>query len=494
MYCRCRFKKDPRIKVKFLEENFGISGNTNEAITQASGDYIGFLDHDDELAPFALYEVVRYINNHRSVRLLYSDEDKLYENNIRSDPFFKPDWAPDHFLSQNYICHFLVIEKDVLAKTGKLRKEFDGSQDYDLILRLTELIKASEIGHIQKILYHWRVLPTSTSYSIQAKPSAMVSSKNAIQETLTRRKIEAEVENGIIQDTYRVKYTIRGKPLISIIIPTKDHAEDLRKCIQSIVLKSTYDHYEIIIIDNDSHDPETLSLFSELKNDCRIRIIEYPHEFNFSGINNYAVGFANGELLLFLNNDTEVISQEWLSTMLEHAQRQEVGAVGAKLLYRDGTIQHAGVILGIGDTNSAVAGHSHKYACAGSPGYFSSLNIIRNYSAVTAACLMTRREVFDEVGGFDENLGVAFNDVELCLKIRTKNYLIVYTPYAELFHTESKSRGYDDTPEKTRRIQSEVRYIRSKWDMEIDKGDPYYNRNLSRIKEDFSLNFQEMTI
>lgn len=484
-------KRDPRIKVKFLGKNGGISENTNEALQMAEGDFIGFLDHDDELAPFALYEVAKYINTHPDCSLIYSDEDKIHPDGTRSDPFFKPDWAPDQFLSQNYICHFSVIRQELLKKAGLLRKEFDGSQDYDLLLRVTENIKKNEIGHIQKILYHWRMIPSSTSYSIGAKPVAIVSSKKAIQEALDRRQIKAKVTDGIIQDTYRVRYEIRGRPLVSIIIPTRDHARDLERCITSVVNKTTYDNYEIIIINNNSQEPETAEFFSRVQKDTRIRVIEYNREFNFSAINNYAVSRSGGEILLFLNNDTEVITEEWLTSMVEHAQRREVGAVGAKLLYPDNTIQHAGVVLGIGPAGSAVGGHSHKYAAAGIPGYFSSLNIIRNYSAVTAACLMMRRAVFYEVGGFDEKLKIAFNDVDLCMKIRSAGYSIVYTPYAELYHMESKSRGYENTPEKTKRFNDEIQYFRSKWSTEINQTDPFYNRNLTHRREDFSLNVSD---
>jgi GT2 family glycosyltransferase len=483
--------RDPRIKIKYLGKNGGISENTNEAITLANGDYIGFLDHDDELAPFALYEVVKYINSHPEANLIYSDEDKIYETGHRSEPFFKPDWAPDHFLSQNYICHFCVIKREMLARTGGLRKEFDGSQDYDLLLRLTEILRDSEIGHIPKVLYHWRVLPSSTSYNVLAKPAVISSSTKAIQEAVNRRGIPAGVSEGITRDTYRVKYVIQGTPLISIIIPTRDHGKDLTRCVQSVLAKTTYDNYEILIVNNNSEDPETYRIFTDLKKDRRIQIINYDKEFNFSCINNFAAGHAKGEFLLFLNNDTEVIRNEWLAAMLEHAQRKEIGAVGAKLLYPDNTIQHAGVVLGIGPPGSAVAGHSHKYLPARSPGYFSSLNLIRNYSAVTAACLMIRKEVFLDVGGFDENLGIAFNDVDLCMKIRKAGYFIVYTPFAELYHTESKSRGYEDTPEKVKRFQTEITYFRSRWGTVIDRGDPFYNRNLSHRKEDFSLNTQD---
>lgn len=480
--------KDPRIKVKFLNENLGISGNTNEAMDMVTGDFVGFLDHDDELAPFALYEVVKYINNHPGVKLVYSDEDKITNTGIRLDPFFKPDWAPDHFLSQNYLCHFCVIEKEILTKTGKLRKEFDGSQDYDLLLRLTEILDNKDIGHIRRILYHWRVVPTSTSNSINAKPYVIANSKKAIKESLIRRTIAAEVCEGILPDTYRVKYLIRGKPLVSIIIPTKDNPDDLHKCIQSILNKTTYDNYEIIIVNNDSKRTETYRLFDDLKRDSRIKIIDYPEKFNFSLINNFAVGHTRGEFIVFLNNDTEVIADEWLTAMLEHAQRKEVGAVGAKLIYPDNTIQHAGVILGIGSRKSAVAGHPHKYFNTDSPGYFSSLNIIRNFSAVTAACMMMRKDIFLEVGGFDKNLKIAFNDVELCIKVRNAGYFIVYTPFALLYHYESKSRGYEDTPEKNKRFNSEIKYIRTKWGNVIDRGDPFYNSNLTLLKEDFSLN------
>ncbi|MDQ1253175.1 MAG: hypothetical protein QG646_2325 [Euryarchaeota archaeon] len=478
-------KKDSRIKVKFLSENKGISGNSNEALSLATGEYIGLLDHDDKLSPDALYEVTKYLQENPDVNMIYSDEDKMDLKGNRVDPFFKPDWSPDVFMCHNYLCHFSVIRKDIVEKVGGFRVGFDGSQDYDLFLRVTEL--SEKIGHIPKILYHWRIVPGSTSEDISNKSYVLKATKNALMDAVKRRKLNAEVVNGLFPNSCRVKYRIMRNPNISIIIPTKDKVEVLRNCIESILEKTDYSNYEIIVIDNQSYEEATFEYYKKIESNPKIKILSYREEFNFSAINNFAISQVGSDYVVLLNNDTEVISREWLPVMLEHAQRKEVGAVGAKLIYSNNTIQHAGIIIGIVG-NPPVGGHSHKYFPKNDNGYFGRIQHICNVSAVTAACIMMRKEVFEEVGGFDEkNLSVAFNDVDLCLKIREKGYLIIYTPYAELYHHESLSRGYEDTPGKQRRFLDEVKYMREKWGKIMDAGDPYYNKNLTLEKEDFSI-------
>ncbi|MCP1662280.1 glycosyltransferase involved in cell wall biosynthesis [Methanocalculus sp. AMF5] len=476
---------DSRIKVTFLSGNKGISDNSNEALSLATGEFIGLLDHDDELTVFALFEIVKTLNLNSNLKYIYSDEDKIDDKGKRSDPFFKPDWSPDKFLSHNYLCHFSVIDRDVIQKVGGFRKDYDGSQDYDLFLRATELLAEVEIGHIPKILYHWRMIPGSAADTLEAKPYAIIAGAKALTDAMRRRQISASVQDGLFFGYYRVKYEIHGNPLISIIIPTKDKVDVLKTCISSILKKTDYNNYEIIIVDNQSNESETQDYYNSIKNDSKVKVINFEEKFNFSAINNYAISMARGEYIVLLNNDTEIINGEWLTAMLEHAQRDEVGAVGAKLLYYNNTIQHAGVILGLTGNpgDKGVAEHSHKHMPDSELGYFLCPHIIGNVSAVTAACMMIKKQVYEEVGGLDEDLVVAFNDVDLCLKIRSKGYTIIYTPYAQLFHYESLSRGYEDTPEKQARFIKEVQYIRKRWGMIIDEGDPYYNPNLSLNSE-----------
>ncbi len=480
-------KNDSRIKVKFLQENLGISGASNEAISLATGEFIGLLDHDDELSVNALFEVVKLLNEHPDADMIYSDEDHIDSKGKLIDPHFKPDWSPDLFLSGMYTCHFGVYRRNIIENIGGFRMGFEGSQDYDLVLRLTE--KTDRIYHIPKILYHWRKTPGSTAARYQSKGYADTNAIKALEDALKRRNIKGEVLPGRFPGLFRVRREIIGSPSVSIIIPTKDRPDILRKCIESIKKKTVYENYEIIIVDNSSKDPNAKNYLENISKSNNIRTLKYENPFNFSAINNYAARNSNSDYLLFLNNDIEVISPEWLSAMLEHAQRREVGAVGCKLIYPNNTIQHAGVILGITGTPGlpGVAGHSHKHLPNKAHGYFHRPHMIQDLSAVTAACMMVRKNVFEEAGGFDEKLGVAFNDVDLCLKIRQKGYLIIYTPYAELYHYESLSRGYEDDPEKQRRFSGEVKYMREKWGQIIDKGDPYYNPNLSLEYEDFRI-------
>ncbi len=472
-----RYRDNKKMNIKFLTKNQGIAGASNEALALAQGEFVGFLDDDDELSKDALFEVVRLLNQHPEADLIYSDEDKIDLKGKRFQPFFKPDYSPDLLLSFNYICHFLVCRREIIQRIKGFRKGFEGSQDYDLVLRLTE--ETDNVYHIPKVLYHWRQVKGSTSMGHKEKAVHIENSIKALSQALERRKIEGTVEKGINFhqfESYRVKRKIRNEPQVSVIIPNKDKVSFLKRCVQSIQKKTDYPNYEIIIVDNKSEHPETLSFLSSLEEQEGIRVLPYEKEYNFSEINNLAAAHARGSHLLFLNNDTEVISPEWMTSMLEHVQREEVGAVGAKLLYPDDTIQHAGTLIGLG----GVAAHSHKKFPKTSNGYFGSLNTIRNYSAVTAACMMLRKEVFEEVGGFDkEHLPIGFNDVDLCLKLRKRGYLIVYTPYAVLVHYESQSRSDYLDPD-------EVMFMKKKWGNQL-ASDPYYNPNLSYESEDFRI-------
>jgi GT2 family glycosyltransferase len=472
-----KYRDNEKINIKFLAKNQGIAGASNEALALAQGEFAGFLDHDDQLSKDALFEVVKLLNRHPQADLIYSDEDKIDLKGKRFQPFFKPDYSPDLLLSFNYICHFLVCRRKILRQINGFQKGFEGSQDYDLVLRLTE--KTDEIYHIPKVLYHWRQIKGSTSVDHKAKAAHIKNSIKAIQEALKRRGIGGSVEKGIHFDqfeSYRVKRKIRNQPLVSVIIPTKDKVSFLRRCIRSIQEKTDYPNYELIVVDNQSEEKETLAFLSELRYKKNIKILSYDDDYNFSRINNLAARESQGSCILFLNNYIQVISNQWMSALLEHAQREEVGAVGAKLLYPDDTIQHAGTIVGLG----GVAAHSHKKFPKNSNGYFGSLNTIRNYSAVTAACMMLRKKVFEDCGGFDEeNLPIGFNDVDLCLEMKKRGYLIVYTPYAVLVHYESQSRSENLNPE-------EVMFMKKKWGDQL-LSDPYYNPNLSYDSEDFSI-------
>lgn len=465
-------KKDQRVLVKNLESNEGIAGNTNAAIDMASGDFVAFLDHDDLLAPFALASIAEAIHEEPCADLIYSDEDKITEDGAtRFNPFFKPAFSPDYLLGINYICHILVIRKSLGGELGWIRNGFEGAQDFDLVLRVSE--KARVIVHIPQILYHWRAIPGSTALIIDAKEYATTSGLKAVTEHLARLGIKGSVVQGPVPTSYKVKYELSEKPLVSIIIPSNDHADDLKKCIQSILEKTTYSNYEILIIENNSKDQRTFDLYAELKKNQVIRILHYDQPFNYSEINNFAVKQAKGEVFLFLNNDTEVISPDWIEQMLVYAIRSDIGIVGAKLYYPDNTIQHAGVIIGF----SWIAGHADLHAPRESLGHVLSLQMARNLSAVTGACMMVRKQVFEKIGGFDKNFILAFGDVDICLKAITMGYRNVWTPYAELYHFESKTRGYEDSPEKQRRFMKETNYFRIIWNNVLLKGDNFYNPN-----------------
>lgn len=476
--------KDERIKVVFRTKNGHISASSNSALEVATGEFIALLDHDDILAPEALYEMAVFLNQHPEADMIYSDEDKLNEQGKRTDPFFKPDWCPDSLLSRMYTCHLGVYRHSLIQQVGGFRVGYEGSQDYDLVLRVTE--KTDKIFHIPKVLYHWRIHSESTAGNHQAKSYAEQAATKALTDALERRgeKCSKIVSPPESPGVYIIRYQIPEYKLVSIIIPTRNLGKILDRCLKSIFEKSTYPNYEVIVIDNGSDEPETAGIIANWK--CqephRFKCYEYNIPFNYSSINNYAVTKAKGDYLLFLNNDTEVITSDWLEAMVEQAQRQTIGAVGALLLYPDNTVQHAGVVMGVG----GVAGHSHKHFPASHQGYVSQLASVNNYSAVTAACLMCRREVFQKVGGFEELLSVAFNDVDLCLNIASHGYRNIYLPHVILYHYESKSRGKEDTLEKQQRFQQETEKMQQKWGHLIEQ-DPCYNPNLSREQENYSL-------
>ena len=474
---------NPMIKVVFLEENQNISGASNAALELATGDYIALMDNDDEISPDALYEVVKTINE-TEADFIYSDEDFITGEGHFVNPHFKPDFSPDLLLSHNYITHFSVFKHHLLNEAGRFNSAFDGAQDYDLFLRLTE--KAEKIVHIPKVLYHWRMLETSTASGADVKPESHERGKKLLKETLERRGIKGEVEDANLHNFFRVKYHISGSPLVSIIIPFKDEPGLLRTCLESILEKSSYAHYEIIGLNNNSEQPETFRLMEEFAaKDSRISFYDYNKVFNYSAINNYAVReLAKGEHVILLNSDIEIISDSWIEAMLEHSQRQEVGCIGAKLYYPDERVQHAGIIIGLG----GYAAHSHRLFDRDHYGYFNRLNINQNLSAVTAACLMVKRSIYLELGGLDETgFKIAYNDVDFCLRVREAGYLNIFTPYAEAYHHESVTRGYEDTPEKIARFQEEKDNFYNRHQKILSQGDPYYNPNLTTSREDFSL-------
>ncbi len=481
-------KKDARIKATFREKNGHISAASNSAIELANGEFLGFLDHDDELAPQALFEVVRKLNiKDQEINLIYSDEDKINVQGQRLNPYFKPDFNYELFLQQNYLCHFCVIRKSVIDSVQGLRLGLEGAQDWDLLLRVIEKIDRQTIKHIPKILYHWRIIPTSTASSTSAKPYVMEVQKKAVSEHLERRQIKAEVS--IIEDISQLKvtYSLPEKlPLISLIIPTKDRADLLEMSVGSILSQSTYQNFEIIIVDNNSSKEETWAYFNKIQaQDSRVRVVKDEGDFNYSRINNSAVAVANGEIIGLVNNDIQVITANWLEEMLGLLLQEDVGAVGARLYWPNNLLQHGGVVLGI----NSIAGHSHKGRIRGDVGYFNRIILNSEFSAVTAACLLTKKSLFEQVDGLDAyNLQVAFNDVDYCLKLGSLGYRIIYSAYAEMYHHESASRGYEDNPEKVARAEKEISYMQNKW-KELLFNDPCYNPNLTLITEDFGLSF-----
>ncbi len=480
--CEKITRMDKRIKYRKLEKNGGISANTNECVKMATGDYISLFDHDDLLHPSALFETMKAICE-KDADFVYTDEATFESPDLHKiiHTNFKPDFAPDFFHGSNYICHFSSFKRSLLERTGLFNSECDGAQDYDLFLRLTEI--ATNIVHVQKCLYYWRACPTSTASSSSAKSYTCLAGQRALQNHFKRIGMEASVELGKVPNTYRVIYPIKGTPLVSILIPNYEHVQTLKKCIDSISQKSTYENYEIIIIENNSTQQETFEYYDSLKENSKIKVVRWEGKFNYSAINNFGFKYAKGDYVLLLNNDIEVITPNWIEEMLMFAQRSDVGAVGAKLYFPSGKIQHGGVILGIG----GVAAHSHRGYPHGNHGYANRLVTTQNYSCVTAACLMVSSRVYKEVGGLDESFEVAFNDVDFCMRLRKAGYLNVWTPFAELYHYESESRGMEDTPEKKARFAGEVARFQNRWGDELRAGDPYYNPNLTLDHEDFSV-------
>lgn len=476
------YGREKRIVYRKLEENGGISVNTNEAVALAAGEYLMLCDHDDTLEPDALYEIVKAIND-TGADVLYTDEDKVsMDGRHYFDPNFKPDFNLFRLRENNYICHIFVVKKSLTDETGLLRSEFDGAQDFDFILRCCE--KAQKITHIPKVLYHWRCHMDSTAADPSSKAYAYEAGRKAVREHYQRLGIDAKVEMTERPGWYRSHVKVQGNPLISVIIPNKDHTDDLELCLFSMTRKSTYRNYEILIVENNSEKEETFEYYRKLPDRYpKARVLTWEKEFNYSAINNFAAKEAKGEYLLFLNNDVEILTPDWMEEMLQNCQQENVAAVGAKLYYPDDTIQHAGVVLGLG----GIAGHIMCRASREDPGYFGRMISVQEISAVTAACMMVKKSDFDAVGGLDETFQVAFNDIDLCMKFRAAGKKIIFTPYAELYHYESKSRGLEDTPEKQFRFDKEVKRFQEKWAQQLEMGDPYYSPNLSVTEGDCSL-------
>ncbi|MFR3141616.1 MAG: glycosyltransferase family 2 protein [Lacrimispora saccharolytica] len=478
-YCR----EDRRIRVKNLKENKGISENTNAALAMARGEFVGLLDHDDLLAPDALYEMAARLEKDGGIDVFYTDEDKVTTDlSEHFQPHLKPDFNLDLLRSNNYICHFFVVRREIAERIGGFRPEFNGAQDYDFIFRCTE--EAEKIVHIPRILYHWRVHSASTADNPASKMYAYEAGKRAIEGNLERSGVRGVVSLRQDYGFYDVHYPVEGEPLVSILIPNKDQKETLMHCIHSVLETSTWKNLEILVIENNSEQEETFACYRELEKDPRIRILTYPGKtFNYSAINNFGVQQAKGEYLLFLNNDIEVITPDWIEQMLGNCQRPEVGIVGAKLYYPDNTIQHAGIIIGIG----GIAGHAFLGLARAKSGYLHKASLQMDYSAVTAACMMMKAEAFRKAGGFEEKLTVAFNDVDLCLRTVEQGWLVVYDPHVEMYHYESKSRGAEDSEEKLRRFQQEIEFMRTRWIRLLKDGDPNYNPNLTLSKWNYSL-------
>ena len=475
-----------RIRYEKLAENKGISGNTNACYAMSTGEYIGLFDHDDILHPSALYEYVKAINE-QGADYIYCDETTFKNGDINKmlTMHFKPDYAIDNLRANNYICHFSVFARKLLDGTELFRSQFDGSQDHDMILRLTD--KAEKIVHIPRLLYYWRCHAGSVASGIEAKTYAIEAAKGAVADHLRKHgfrnfKIES---TRAFETIFRIRYEVLGNPKISIIIPNKDHVTDLRRAVTSILEKSTYDNYEIIIVENNSETEEIFRYYDELKKNEKIKIVTYEGGFNYSAINNLGVSRADGEYVLLLNNDTEVITVNWMEELLMYAQREDVGAVGCKLYYADRTIQHAGVVIGLGAHRTA--GHSHYRMPRQNLGYMGRLCYAQDVSAVTGACLLVKKSLYEAVEGLDEGFAVSLNDVDFCLKLRERGLLNVFTPFAELYHYESVSRGLDTDGEKAARYNAESAKFREKWKEVLEKGDPYYNPNFSLDRSDFAL-------
>lgn len=484
--CREYAAKDSRIVYHKLEKNEGIAGNTNECCKLATGEYIGLFDHDDILHPCALYEYAKAINE-KHADYVYCDEATFKNGDINRmiTMHFKPDYAIDNLRANNYICHFSVFSRKLLDGDELFRTKFDGSQDHDMILRLTDRAKC--IVHVPKLLYYWRSHAGSVASNINAKPYAIESARGAVADHLRKHGFDhfTITSTRAFETIFKITYEIIGEPKISIVIANKDHVEDLRRCVSSIFEKSTWENYEIVIVENNSETKEIFAYYDELRNNPRIRIVTFEGEFNYSKVNNLGVKEATGDYILLLNNDTQVITVNWMEELLMYAQRPDVGAVGGKLYYADKTIQHAGVVIGLGAHRTA--GHVHYKQKRENLGYMGRLCYAQNMTAVTGACLMVKKSAYEEVGGLEESFAISLNDVDFCLKLRKAGYLNVFTPFAELYHFESVSRGLDDQGEKAQRYNEESARFREKWKAELEAGDPYFNPNFSLDKSDFSL-------
>lgn len=488
--CQEYRQKDSRIKYQKLAKNEGISGNTNECYKMATGNYIALFDHDDLLHPCVLFAYMQAICE-KDADYIYCDEATFKGNSINHmiTMHFKPDYAPDNLLANNYICHFSVFGRELLESGELFRSQFDGSQDHDMILRLTA--KAKHIVHIPRILYYWRSHKGSVASSIDAKTYAINAAKGAVADRLTRlgyKNFEIESTRAFAT-IFRIKYELTSRPLVSIIIPNKDHVDDLSRCVESIINLSTYDNYEIVIVENNSETAEIRTYYEEISRHPRVQVVEYKGDFNYSKINNFGVQYAKGEYLLLLNNDTEVITPDWMEELLMYAMRKDVGVVGAKLYYPDKTIQHAGIVIGLGAHRTA--GHTHYRIPEANVGYMGRLCYAQDVTAVTGACMMVSKALYEELGGLDESFTVALNDVDFCLRVREKGLLNIFTPFAELYHYESKSRGSDKKDERALRYQQESDRFRVKWADALAKGDPYYNPNFSLDHSDFTVNWKK---
>lgn len=490
--------KEERICYQHLSGNLGIAQNLNAGIEMAEGEWLGFLDHDDLLAPEALYEMVSLMNQQPELEAVYSDEDQVEETKHgleHQNPHFKPDFSLDLLRSNNYITHFFCVKRKIAEKVGGFRSEFNGAQDYDFILRCTEA--AEKVGHVPRVLYHWRVHSNSTADNPLSKLYAYEAGQHALEEHLKRMGQPGEVSQLVHFGFYRIKYPVSGTPMVSILIPNKDQKDTLRQCIQSIG-NSTWKNYEIIIIENNSQEPETFQYYSQLcqhKGEGKIygtgtlpggqsvKVVVWDSGFNYSAINNFGASYAEGEYFVLLNNDIQIITLDWLEELLGNCQRPEVGIVGARLYYPDNTIQHAGIVVGI----DGIAANMFPGLRRGQEGYYHKAAIQLNYSAVTAACLMVPRRLYQELHGLEEQLAVAFNDLDFCLRVCQKGYLVVYDPFVEAYHYESKSRGKEDTKEKVHRFGEEIEFIRTRWIDLLKKGDPYYNPNFSLKKCNYAL-------